>query len=86
VSQMYRLLPVVVALLLLLPDIRIHNAFAAATAGHSKHTANVHAAARHASSSHHRVKSPDRGTGSYRSQLQQSKSDWRQARHGGNQP
>jgi hypothetical protein len=79
---MYRLLPVSVALLLLLPDIRIHNALAAATAGHAKHTA----AARHASSSHHRVKSPDRGAGSYRSQLQHSKSDWRQARHGGNQP
>ena len=87
-NQIYRLFLASLALLLLLPASRSHDAFAASVVkqGHGKHATSVHAASRHVGSSGRRVQTLDRGAGSYRPQLQQSKSEWRQAQRRGNQP
>jgi hypothetical protein len=86
-THMYRLLACL-ALPLLLGYASIGDAIAGAGTAHeaSNHYGSGQPGSSRAASSRRHTRGPDHSKGTYRSQLRDAKSEWRQARHSGNKP
>jgi hypothetical protein len=86
-THMYRLLACL-ALALLLGYASIGNATAGAGTVHeaSNHYRNGQPGSSHTASSRRHARGPDHNKGTYRSQLRDARSEWRQARYSGNKP